>query len=131
MLHLYYLHAGVGGEEFEDFGQVDFFGAGGETSVAEDGAQRLAAGDGFDDGGGNFLVKAGDEVAIVVSVDGAAVDGLAAVGHREGQAPLQQAAEQQVEGGAVGLDVGFHHRAYPGYSRPGRNRHPAYWNRPA
>ena len=107
-----YFHAGVGGEEFEDFGQVDFFGATGEAGIPENSAQGLAASDGFDNGCGDLLVKAGDEVTVVVGVDGAAVDGLAAVGHREGQAPLQQAAEQQVESGAIWLDVGFHHREH-------------------
>ena len=107
-----YFHAGVGGEEFEDFGQVDFFGATGEAGIPENSAQGLAASDGFDNGGGDLLVKAGDEVTVVVGVDGAAIDGLAAVGHREGQAPLQQAAEQQVESGAIWLDVGFHHREH-------------------
>ena len=41
-------------------------------------------------------------------MDGAAVDLLGPIWHRQRQAPIQQATEQQVEVGAVFFDVGDH-----------------------
>ena len=56
---------------------------------------------------GDIRVKTGDQVAVIVDVDGAAVDLLGLVGQGQRQPPVNQAAEQQVEVGAVILDVGF------------------------
>ena len=103
------LHSRVRGEHFEDFADVDFGGAVGEAAVAEHGAERLALGDGFNDGFGDVFIKTGDQVAVVVGVDGAAVNVLGRVGHGERKSPFYQTAEQQVEVGAVALDIGLHH----------------------
>ena len=42
-------------------------------------------------------------------MDGAAVNVLGRVGHGERKSPFYQTAEQQVEVGAVALDIGLHH----------------------
>ena len=57
---------------------------------------------------GYISVKTGDQVAVVVGVDGAAAQLLGLVRQGQRQPPFNQAAEQQVEVGAVILDVGFH-----------------------
>jgi hypothetical protein len=45
-------------------------------------------------------------------VDSRAVDNLMGVRHGQRQAPIEQAAEQQVHIRAVGLDVAFKERAF-------------------
>ena len=67
--------------------------------------EGLALGDLLDNAIGDILIKAGNQISVVVGVDGAALDLLGGVGHGQGQAPLQQTAKQQVQVGAVGLDV--------------------------
>ena len=99
------LHSGIRGQHFENFAHVDFGGAVGKAAVPEHSPEGLALGDLLDYGVGDVLVKAGDKVAVVVGVDGAALDLFGGVGHGQGQAPLQQTAKQQVQVGAVGLDV--------------------------
>ena len=60
--------------ELKDLKHIDLLRAGCKAGIAEDGAERLALCDLFDHAFGNIRVKASDEVAVVVGVDGAAVD---------------------------------------------------------
>lgn len=99
--------------ELENLEHVDLLRAGRKAGIAEDSAERLALCDLFDHTFGNVRVKTGDQVAVVVGVDGAAVDFLRLVGQGQRQAPVDQAAKQQVEVGAVILDVGFQTREHP------------------
>lgn len=69
--------------ELENLKHVDFLRAGRKAGIAEDGAERLALCDLFDHTFGNIRVKTGDEVAVVVGVDGAAAQLLGLV--RQGQ----------------------------------------------
>lgn len=88
------LHSGTRGQHFEDLAHIDLGGAVGKAAVPEHSPEGLAPGDLFDNSVRNVLVKAGDQVAVVIGVDGAALDLLGGVGHGQGQAPLQQTAEQ-------------------------------------
>ena len=106
MIILYHPHTRIRGEKLEDFEDVDLGGAIGEAGIAEDGAEGLAAGDRADHGIRNVRVEAGDQIAVVIGMHGAAVDRLARVRQRQWQAPVDQAAEQQIEIGAIFLDVG-------------------------
>lgn len=99
--------------EFENLEHVDLLRAGRKTGIAEDGAERAALCDLFDHAFGNIRVKASDEVAVVVGVDGTAVDLLGLVGQGQRQTPIDQAAKQQVEVGAVIFDIGFQPREHP------------------
>ena len=99
--------------ELENFEYVDLLRAGRKTGIAEDGTERFTLCDLLDHAFGNARVKASDEVAVVVGVDGAAVDFLGFVRQGQRQTPIDQAAEQQVEVGAVILDVGFQCRDHP------------------
>lgn len=96
--------------ELENLEHVDFLRAGRKAGIAEDGAKGLALGDGLDHTFGNIRVKAGDQVAAVIGVDGAAVNLLRPIRQGQRQAPVDQAAEQQVKVGSVVLDVGFQPR---------------------
>lgn len=96
--------------ELENLEHVDFFRAGRKAGIAEDGAKGLALGDGLDHAFGNIRVKAGDQVAAVIGMDGAAVHLLRPIRQGQRQAPVDQAAEQQVKVGSVVLDVGFQPR---------------------
>ena len=58
--------------------------------------------------GGNLGVKTGQQSPVVHVVDGAAVDHLAGVGQVDLHPPAQQAGVEQVQVGAVLLDVGHH-----------------------
>lgn len=60
--------------ELENFEYVDLLRAGCKAGIAEDGAERAALCDLFDHTFGNVRVKTGDQVAVVVGVDGSAVD---------------------------------------------------------
>lgn len=93
--------------ELENLEHVDFLRAGRKAGIAEDGAKWLAHGNLLDHIFGDIRIKAGDQVAVVVGVDSAAVDLLGLVGQGQRQTPVNQAAKQQVEVGAVFLDVGF------------------------
>ena len=99
--------------ELENLKHVDFLRAGRKAGIAEDGAERLALCDLFDHAFGNVRVKTGDEVTVIVGVDGAAAQLLGLVRQGQRQPPVDQAAEQQVEVGAVILDVGFQPREHP------------------
>ena len=99
--------------ELENLKHVDLLRAGRKTGIAEDGAERAALCDLLDHAFGNIRVKTGDQVAVVVGVDGAAIDFLGFVRQGQRQTPVDQAAEQQVEVGAVILDVGFQPREHP------------------
>ena len=101
------LHSGIRGQHFENFAHVDFGGAVGKAAVPEHSPEGLALGDLLDYGVGDVLVKAGNQVTVVVGVGSAALDFFGDVWHGQGQAPLQQTAKQQVQVGAVGLDVAF------------------------
>ena len=99
--------------KLENLKHVDFLRAGRKAGIAEDGAERLALCDLFDHTFGDILVKAGDQVAIVVGVDGAAAQLLGLVRQGQGQPPVNQATKQQVEVGTVILDVGFQTSEHP------------------
>lgn len=60
--------------ELENLEHVDLLRAGCKAGIAEDGAERTALRDLLDHAFGNIRIKAGDEVAVVVGMDGAAVD---------------------------------------------------------
>ena len=105
---LYHFHPGVRGQQFENLAHVDFGGAVGKAAVPEHRPEGLTLGDLLDHPIGDILIKAGDQVAVVVGVDGASLDFLGGIRHGQGQAPLQQAAEQQVQVSSVGLDVAHH-----------------------
>ena len=100
----------------EGLEDVDLVRAGGEALFPEHGAERIAAGNGLNYACGDVFIEAGNQgvadikvmVARRIGMDGAAVDRLAMIGQRQRQAPIEQAAKQQVEVCAVGLDVGFH-----------------------
>lgn len=62
--------------ELENLEHVDLLRAGRKTGIAENSAERLALCDLLDHAFGNIRVKASDEVAVVVGMDGAAVDSL-------------------------------------------------------
>lgn len=93
--------------EFENLEHVDLLRAGRKAGIAEDGAERAALCDLLDHAFGNIRVKASDEVAVIVGMDSAAAQLLGLVRQGQRQPPVDQAAEQQVEVGAVILDVGF------------------------
>lgn len=99
--------------ELENFEYVDLLRAGCKAGIAEDSTERLALCDLLDHTFGNVHVKTGDQVAVVVGVDGAAAQLLGLVRQGQRQPPVDQAAEQQVEIGAVILDVGFQPREHP------------------
>lgn len=99
--------------ELENLKHVDLLRAGCKARIAEDGAERLALCDLLDHTFGNVRVKTGDQVAVIVGMDGAAVDLLGLVRQGQRQTPVNQAAEQQVEVGAVILDVGFQTCEHP------------------
>ena len=67
--------------ELENLEHVDLLRL--DAGIAEDGAERTALCDLFDHTFGNIRVKTGDEVAVVVGVDGAAAQLLGLV--RQGQ----------------------------------------------
>ena len=93
--------------ELENLEHVDFLRAGRKTGIAEDSAERFTLGDLLDHTFGDIGIKAGNQIAVVVGVDGAAAQLLGLVRQGQRQPPIDQAAEQQVEVGAVILDVGF------------------------
>lgn len=99
------LHSGIRSQHFENLAHIDFGGAVGKAAVPEHSPEGLALGDLLDYGVGDVLVKAGNQVTVVVGVGSAALDFFGDVWHGQGQAPLQQAAEQQIQVSAVGLDV--------------------------
>ena len=74
--------------ELENLEHVDLLRAGRKTGIAEDGAERLAFGDLFYHAFGNIRVKTGDQVAVVVGVDGAAVDLLGLIRQGQRQSPI-------------------------------------------
>ena len=75
------LHSGVRGQHFENLAHIDLGGAVGKAAVSEYRPEGLALGDLLDYGVGDVLVKAGDQVAVVVGVDGAALNFFGCVGH--------------------------------------------------
>lgn len=99
--------------ELENLEHIDLLRAGRKAGIAEDGAERAALCDLFDHAFGNIRVKTGDQVAVVVGMDSAAAQLLGLVGQGQRQPPVDQAAEQQVEVGAVILDVGFQTSEHP------------------
>ena len=99
--------------ELENLKHVDLLRAGRKAGIAEDSTERLALCDLFDHTFGNVRVKTGDQIAVVVGVDGAAAQLLGLVRQGQRQPPVNQAAEQQVEVGTVILDVGFQRREHP------------------
>ena len=99
--------------ELENLEHVDLLRAGRKAGIAEDGAKGLALGNLLDHAFGNVCVKTGDQVAVIVGMDGAAVDLLGVVRQGQRQTPVNQTAEQQVKVGAVILDVGFQTREHP------------------
>lgn len=60
--------------KLENLKHVDLLRAGRKAGIAEDSTERLALCDLFDHTFGNVRVKTGDQIAVVVGVDGAAVD---------------------------------------------------------
>ena len=58
--------------ELENLKHVDLLRAGRKTGIAEDGAERAALCDLLDHAFGNIRVKTGNQVAIIVGMDGAA-----------------------------------------------------------
>ena len=78
-----------------------------EAGIAEDGAGAAALAISLTTLSGTLASKQAIRSPVVVGVDGAAVDLLELVGQGQRQPPVDQAAEQQVEVGAVILDVGF------------------------
>ena len=79
-----------------------------KAAVAEHRPERLAPCYLLDNAFGDIFVKAGDEIAVVICMHGAARYLFRRVRHGERQAPIKQSAEQEVEVGAVVLDVGDH-----------------------
>lgn len=79
--------------ELENLKHVDLLRAGRKTGIAEDSTERLALCDLFDHTFGNVRVKTGDQIAVIVGVDGAAVDLLGLVRQGQRQPPVDQAAE--------------------------------------
>ena len=69
--------------ELENLEYVDLLRAGCKAGIAENGAERAALCDLLDHAFGNIRVKAGDQVTVVVGVDGAAAQLLGLV--RQGQ----------------------------------------------
>ena len=93
--------------ELENLKHVDLLRAGCKAGIAEDSTERFTLCDLLDHTFGNIRVKTGDQVAVVVGVDGASIDLLGLIRQGQRQPPVDQAAEQQVQVGAVLLDVGF------------------------
>ena len=102
---LHHLYRSAGADCFEDFGDVDFGGVAFEAGVAEDGAEGLGGCDLADGGFGDVVCEAGDEVAVVDVIDFEVFDGFGFDGERERDAPIDEAAEEEVHVGATVLDV--------------------------
>ena len=101
-----HLHFGIRGEVFEDLRHIDFGVVGGEGAVPEDGAEGLLLCHILHHGAGHIGAEAGHESAVVHIMDGAAVQVGAGVGQVDFHAPVQQAGVEQIQIGAVVLDVG-------------------------
>lgn len=76
-----------------------------EAVVAEDGAERLASGDGSDEFIGEAAVEAGGEGVLIDEEDALAVQGLGDDGQSEIDAPIDEDLEEEILGGAVGLEA--------------------------
>ena len=88
------LHSCIWSQHFENLTHIDLGGAVGKATIPKHRPEGLTFGDLLDNGIRDVLVKSGNQVAVVVDVDSAALDLLGCVEH--GQAPLPQGAEQQV-----------------------------------
>lgn len=102
-----YFHACIGRIQFEDLEDVDLLRAGREAGIPEDGTERLALRDFLDDAFGDVCIETRDQIAVVVGVDGATVNLFGFVRQGQRQPPVKHTPEQQVEVGAVFLDVRF------------------------
>lgn len=71
-------------EELEDFANVNFRRAVRKTAVAEHSAERLTPGDGLDHGIWYILVKAGDQIAVVVGMYSTTFNLLGGIWKRQG-----------------------------------------------
>ena len=60
--------------ELENLKHVDLLRAGRKAGIAEDGTERFALCNLLDHAFGNIRVKTGDQVAVIVGMDGTAVD---------------------------------------------------------
>lgn len=92
-------------QELEDLLDVDAGAVVAEAVVAEDGAERLASGDGSDEFIGEAAVEAGGEGVLIDEEDALAVQGLGDDGQSEIDAPIDEDLEEEILGGAVGLEV--------------------------
>ena len=103
-----HLHFRLRREVFENLSHIDLGVVAGKGAVPEDGPEGLSLGHGSDHGVRHISVKAGHEGAVIHIVDGAAVNNLAGVGQVNLHAPVQQAGVEQIQVGAILLDVGHH-----------------------
>ena len=66
------------------------------AGIAEYSTERLALCNGPNNLIRDILIKAGNQVALIISVNGTATDNFGSVRHGERQTPLKQATKQQV-----------------------------------
>ena len=104
---LYHLYPRIRREHFEYLAHVDLGGTVCKATVTEHGAERPAASNLFYDALRDVPVETGDQVSVIVGMNGAAVYFLGLMLHGERKAPLKNAAEKQIQVSAVFPDVGF------------------------